>query len=158
MQALRHIRQIAHESSGEMPYGGGRQPAVLRTFSQRLSRFVAMLLYSFLAYHGSARVWKRSPLMNALTKVLNIICRGFNDAVNGFLDDGWSLMSSDGTEDVTIAINSSPNKLVGSHVNSNQLFSAMGGGVLCAKASMLLQVSTHKPSVVLFSINNTISC
>ncbi|KAK1645715.1 hypothetical protein QYE76_063520 [Lolium multiflorum] len=100
--ALRHIRQIAHESSGEMPYGGGRQPAVLRTFSQRLSR-------------------------------------GFNDAVNGFLDDGWSLMSSDGAEDVTIAINSSPNKLVGSHVSSSQLFSAIGGGVLCAKASMLLQ-------------------
>lgn len=102
LQALRHIRQIAHESSGEMPYGGGRQPAVLRTFSQRLSR-------------------------------------GFNDAVNGFPDDGWSLMSSDGAEDVTIAFNSSPNKLVGSHVNSSQLFSAIGGGILCAKASMLLQ-------------------
>ncbi|KAL6894601.1 hypothetical protein ACP4OV_008699 [Aristida adscensionis] len=100
--ALRHIRQIAHESSGEMPYGGGRQPAVLRTFSQRLSR-------------------------------------GFNDAVNGFLDDGWSVMTSDGSEDVTIAINSSPNKLVGSHVNSPQLFSVFGGGILCAKASMLLQ-------------------
>ncbi|CAD6266915.1 unnamed protein product [Miscanthus lutarioriparius] len=57
--ALRHIRQIAHESSGEMPYGVGRQPAVLRTFSQRLSR-------------------------------------GFNDAVSGFPDDGWSpLLSSD---------------------------------------------------------------
>ncbi|XP_037443286.1 homeobox-leucine zipper protein HOX32-like [Triticum dicoccoides] len=100
--ALRHIRQIAHESSGEMPYGGGRQPAVLRTFSQRLSR-------------------------------------GFNDAVNGFLDDGWSLMSSDGAEDVTIAINSSPNKLAVSHVNPSQMSTAIGGGVLCAKASMLLQ-------------------
>lgn len=49
-------------------------------------------------------------------------------------------MSSDGAEDVTIAINSSPNKLIGSHVNSPQLFSAIGGGILCAKASMLLQV------------------
>jgi homeobox-leucine zipper protein len=104
-----------------MPYGGGRQPAVLRTFSQRLSR-------------------------------------GFNDAVNGFLDDGWSLMSSDGAEDVTIAINSSPNKLVGSHVSSSQLFSAIGGGVLCAKASMLLQVSTHTLSMFSFSINSQISC
>ena len=93
-----------------------------------------------------------------MTKVLDINCRGFNDTVNGFLDDGWSLMSSDGAEDVTIAINSSPNKLVGSHVNSSQLFSAIGGGVLCAKASMLLQVSTHKPSMFLFSINNKISC
>ncbi|XP_077253799.1 homeobox-leucine zipper protein HOX32-like [Tasmannia lanceolata] len=99
--ALRHLRQIAQEMSGEIVYGGGRQPSVLRAFSQRLSR-------------------------------------GFNDAVNGFSDDGWSLMSSDGVEDVTILINSSPSKLLGSHVNST-LLSTLGGGVLCAKASMLLQ-------------------
>lgn len=39
--------------------------------------------------------------------------RGFNDAVNGFADDGWSLMGSDGVEDVTIMINSSPGKFLG---------------------------------------------
>ncbi|KAH1231729.1 Homeobox-leucine zipper protein ATHB-9 [Glycine soja] len=99
--ALQHIRQIAQESSGEIQYSGGRQPAVLRTFSQRL-------------------------------------CRGFNDAVNGFVDDGWSLMGTDGVEDVTIAINSSPNKFLGSNYNAS-MFPAFGGGVLCAKASMLLQ-------------------
>jgi len=77
-----------------------------------------------------------------MSNISNVIYRGFNDAVNGFPDDGWSLMSSDGSEDVTIAINSSPNKLVGSHVNSSQLFSAIEGGILCAKASMLLQVRT----------------
>ncbi|ONK67344.1 uncharacterized protein A4U43_C06F19190 [Asparagus officinalis] len=96
--ALRHIRQIAQESSGEIAYNGGRQPAVLRTFSQRLSK-------------------------------------GFNDAVNGFTDDGWSLLGSDGVEDVTIMINSSPDKLLG----SSSIFSPIGGGILCAKASMLLQ-------------------
>ncbi|CAL9066792.1 unnamed protein product [Musa banksii] len=100
--ALRHLTQIAQEISGEVPYGGGRQPAVLRAFSQRLSR-------------------------------------GFNDAVNGFSDDGWSLLGSDGVEDVTIAINSSPNKLLGSHANPSALYSTLGGGILCAKASMLLQ-------------------
>ncbi|KAG8092904.1 hypothetical protein GUJ93_ZPchr0012g21079 [Zizania palustris] len=100
--ALRHIRQIAQESSGEIPYGAGRQPAVFRTFSQRLSR-------------------------------------GFNDAVSGFPDDGWSLLSSDGSEDITISVNPSPNKLGGSHVSPNPLFSTVGGGILCAKASMLLQ-------------------
>lgn len=100
--ALRHIRQIAHESSGEIQYGGGRQPAVLRTFSQRL-------------------------------------CRGFNDAINGFADDGWSLLSSDGMEDVTIAINSSPSKYLGSQFNGSTMLPTFGGGVLCAKASMLLQ-------------------
>ncbi|KAK8969720.1 Homeobox-leucine zipper protein HOX32 [Platanthera guangdongensis] len=98
--ALRHLRQIAHETSGEFVYSGCRQPAVLRTFSQRLSR-------------------------------------GFNDAINGFMDDGWSLMSSDGGDDVTITTNSSPSKLLGS-VNSSPHF-AFSGGVLCAKASMLLQ-------------------
>ncbi|KAJ9140867.1 hypothetical protein P3X46_031461 [Hevea brasiliensis] len=101
MAALRHVRQIAQETSGEIQYGGGRQPAVLRTFSQRL-------------------------------------CRGFNDAVNGFADDGWSLLGGDGVEDVTIVINSSPNKILGSQYNAS-MFPTFGGGVLCAKASMLLQ-------------------
>ncbi|XP_049931196.1 homeobox-leucine zipper protein HOX32 isoform X2 [Nymphaea colorata] len=102
LAALRHIRQVAHEASGEVAYGSGHQPAVLRTFSQRLSR-------------------------------------GFNDAVNGFADDGWSLMNSDGVEDVTIVVNSSPGKLLGGHLTSCAAFCAPGGGVLCAKASMLLQ-------------------
>lgn len=66
--------------------------------------------------------------------------RGFNDAINGFLDDGWSLLSSDGGEDVTVAINSSPNKFLGSQYNWSML--PAFGGVLCAKASMLLQVFT----------------
>lgn len=39
LKALRHIRQIAQETSGEIVYALGRQPAVLRTFSQRLSRY-----------------------------------------------------------------------------------------------------------------------
>ncbi|KAA8514839.1 hypothetical protein F0562_018018 [Nyssa sinensis] len=99
--SLRHIRQIAQESSGEIQYGSGRQPAVLRTFSQRL-------------------------------------CRGFNDAVNGFVDDGWSIMGSDGVDDVTIAINSSPGKFLGSHYNTLSVLPTIDG-VLCAKASMLLQ-------------------
>ncbi|CAA2987512.1 homeobox-leucine zipper REVOLUTA [Olea europaea subsp. europaea] len=94
--ALQYIRQIAQETSGEVAYGLGRQPAVLRTFSQRLSR-------------------------------------GFNDAINSFNDDGWSLLNSDGAEDVVVAINSSKNLSAG----SNNL--SFIGGVLCAKASMLLQ-------------------
>ncbi|XP_047321483.1 homeobox-leucine zipper protein REVOLUTA-like [Impatiens glandulifera] len=97
--ALRYIKQIAQETSGEVVYGLGRQPAVLRTFSQRLSR-------------------------------------GFQDAVNGFNDDGWSLMSCDGNEDVIVSINSTKSLgALSSHSNSPSLL----GGVLCAKASMLLQ-------------------
>ncbi|XP_047317217.1 homeobox-leucine zipper protein REVOLUTA-like [Impatiens glandulifera] len=97
--ALRYIRQIAQETSGEVVYGLGRQPAVLRTFSQRLSR-------------------------------------GFQDAVNGFNDDGWSLMNCDETEDVIVSINSTKSLgALSSHSNSLPLL----GGVLCAKASMLLR-------------------
>ncbi|KAK1266082.1 Homeobox-leucine zipper protein HOX9 [Acorus gramineus] len=97
--ALHHIKQIAQEISGEVVYNLGRQPAVLRTFSQRLSR-------------------------------------GFNDAINGFIDDGWSLLDCDGVEDVIISTNSS--KCMGTSVNPGNPL-AMSGGVLCAKASMLLQ-------------------
>ncbi|XP_075499698.1 homeobox-leucine zipper protein REVOLUTA-like [Primulina tabacum] len=92
--ALRYIRQIAQETSGEVVYGLGRQPAVLRTFSQRLRR-------------------------------------GFNNAVNGYNDDGWSLLNCDGAEDVSIAINSAK--------NLSTCASTFLEGVVCAKASMLLQ-------------------
>lgn len=74
--------------------------------------------------------------------------RGFNDAVNGFLDDGWSIMGSDGGEDVTIAINSSPNKFLGSQYNTLSMLPSFGG-VLCAKASMLLQA---RPIIVQLSL------
>ncbi|CAL5211262.1 unnamed protein product [Lathyrus oleraceus] len=97
--ALRYIRQIAQETSGEVVYGLGRQPAVLRTFSQRLSR-------------------------------------GFNDAVNGFNDNGWSILNCDGAEDVIIAVNSTKN-LSSTSIPASSL--AFLGGILCAKASMLLQ-------------------
>ncbi|KAK1261126.1 Homeobox-leucine zipper protein HOX9 [Acorus gramineus] len=97
--ALHHIRQIAQETNGEVVYGLGRQPAVLRTFSQRL-------------------------------------CRGLNEAINGFTDDGWSLLACDGVEDVIISTNSS--NCMGTHVTPGGSL-AMSGGILCAKASMLLQ-------------------
>ncbi|CAG7892145.1 unnamed protein product [Brassica rapa] len=96
ISALRYIRQLAQESNGELVYGLGKQPAVLRTFSQRLSR-------------------------------------GFNDAVNGFGDDGWSTMHCDGAEDIILAINSTKHL---SNISSSLSFL---GGVLCAKATMLLQ-------------------
>ncbi|KAK9664029.1 hypothetical protein RND81_14G015000 [Saponaria officinalis] len=97
--ALHYIRQIAQETSGEVVYGLGRQPAVLRTFSQRISR-------------------------------------GFNEAVNGFSDDGWTLLNCDGAEDVIIACNSAKTFMAALN-GANSL--PLAGGVLCAKASMLLQ-------------------
>ncbi|MCL7029863.1 hypothetical protein MKW94_008712 [Papaver nudicaule] len=99
VSALNHIRQVAQETSGEVVYGLGRQPAVLRTFSQRLSR-------------------------------------GFNDALNGFNDDGWSLMTCDGAEDVIMAVNTTKN-VGATNCPTNVL--PVSGGTLCVKASMLLQ-------------------
>lgn len=64
--------------------------------------------------------------------------RGFNDALNGFNDGGWSLMNGDGAEDVIIAVNFSK-KLNATSNPVNPL--PFVGGILCAKASMLLQVS-----------------
>ncbi|XP_059288624.1 homeobox-leucine zipper protein ATHB-14-like isoform X1 [Lycium ferocissimum] len=101
MAAFRYIRQIAQETNREIQYAGGRQPAVLRAFSQRL-------------------------------------CRGFNNAVSGFIDDGWTIMGSDGVEDVTIAVNSSPSKFLDAQYNTLSILPTFGG-VLCARASMLLQ-------------------
>ncbi|CAN4081953.1 unnamed protein product [Withania somnifera] len=101
LAAFQYIRQIAQESSGEIQYAGSRQPAVLRSFSQRL-------------------------------------CRGFNNAVSGFIDDGWTIMGSDGVDDVTIAVNSSPSKFLDAQYTTLSLLPTFGG-VLCARASMLLQ-------------------
>ncbi|MFS7968694.1 putative START domain-containing protein [Helianthus anomalus] len=71
--AAQFIRgEMLPKSSGEAVYGIGRQPAILRTLSQRLSR-------------------------------------GFNDAINGFNDDGWSLMNCAGAEDMIVSINLTKN-------------------------------------------------
>lgn len=66
--------------------------------------------------------------------------RGFNEALNGFTDEGWSVMGNDGMDDVTILVNSSPEKLMGLNLSFSNGFSAVSNAVLCAKASMLLQV------------------
>ncbi|CAM8963477.1 unnamed protein product [Rhodiola kirilowii] len=97
--ALNYLRQIARETNGEVAHEFGRQPAVLRTFAQRLSR-------------------------------------GFNDAVSGFSDAGWSVMNYGAGDDVTIAVNLTKN--LNSPHNAANSFS-MSGGILCAKASMLLR-------------------
>lgn len=67
--------------------------------------------------------------------------RGFNEAVNGFTDEGWSLLGNDGIDDVTVLVNSSPYKLMGLDLTFGNGFTSISNAVLCAKASMLLQVS-----------------
>ncbi|KAL5729051.1 Homeobox-leucine zipper protein ATHB-15 [Ranunculus cassubicifolius] len=81
--------------------------------------------------------WGRRPA--ALRALSQRLSRGFNEALNGFTDEGWSAMGSDGMDDVTILVNSSPGKLSGLNVGYANGFPAVTSGVLCAKASMLLQ-------------------
>ncbi|PIA64737.1 hypothetical protein AQUCO_00100306v1 [Aquilegia coerulea] len=81
--------------------------------------------------------WGRRPA--ALRALSQRLSRGFNEALNGFTDDGWSPMGSDGMDDVTILVNSSPGKMSGVNIAYGNGFPAVTSGILCAKASMLLQ-------------------
>ncbi|KAL8113814.1 homeobox-leucine zipper protein ATHB-15-like [Apium graveolens] len=86
---------------------------------------------------SSATNWGRQPA--ALRALSHKLSRGFNEAINGFADEGWSLMGTDGMDDVTILVNSSPDKLMGLSMSFSNGLPAIGHVVLCAKASMLLQ-------------------
>jgi hypothetical protein len=46
MQALRHLRQISQEISQPNVTGWGRRPAALRALSQRLSKYIAVTLWT----------------------------------------------------------------------------------------------------------------
>ncbi|WJZ85056.1 hypothetical protein VitviT2T_004621 [Vitis vinifera] len=81
--------------------------------------------------------WGRRPA--ALRALGQRLTKGFNEAVNGFTDEGWSMMESDGIDDVTLLVNSSPAKMMGVNLSYASGFPSMSNAVLCAKASMLLQ-------------------
>lgn len=79
---------------------------------------------------------RRPAVLRALSQRLS---RGFNEAINGFSDEGWSVIENEGMDDVTILINSSPEKLTGLNLSFSNEFPSVGNGILCARASMLLQ-------------------
>ncbi|KAM0034686.1 putative transcription factor & lipid binding HD-SAD family [Helianthus debilis subsp. tardiflorus] len=86
---------------------------------------------------GAPNNWGRRPAeLRALSQRLS---RGFNEALNGFTTEGWSLMANDGVDDVTVLVNSSPEKLMGLILPTANGYSSVTNVVLCAKASMLLQ-------------------
>ncbi|VFQ83218.1 unnamed protein product [Cuscuta campestris] len=86
---------------------------------------------------SNATNWGRRPA--ALRALSHRLSRGFNEASNGFADEGWSMLGNDGMDDVTVLVNSSPDKLIGSNLIYTNGFTSMSSAVLCAKASMLLQ-------------------
>ncbi|KAK1266876.1 Homeobox-leucine zipper protein ATHB-15 [Acorus gramineus] len=87
--------------------------------------------------HSNNTGWGRQPV--ALRALSQRLSRGFNEALNGFTDEGWSLMGNDGIDDVTILVNSSPSKMLGVNLAFANGFPTVNTSVLCAKASMLLQ-------------------
>ncbi|XP_076952063.1 homeobox-leucine zipper protein ATHB-15-like [Bidens hawaiensis] len=89
------------------------------------------------ASQPSSPNWGRRPA--ALRALSQRLSRGFNEAVNGFTDEGWSLIDNDGNDDVTILVNSSPEKLMGLNLPFANGYTPVSNAVLCAKASMLLQ-------------------
>ncbi|KAL8547710.1 hypothetical protein ACS0TY_007144 [Phlomoides rotata] len=56
-------------------------------------------------------------------------------------------MDNDGMDDVTILVNSNPEKLVGLNISFTNEFTSICNAVLCAKASMLLQ--NVRPAILL---------
>ena len=78
--------------------------------------------------------------MKVVHKSILCYARGFNEALNGFTDEGWTTIGNDGVDDVTILVNSSPDKLMGLNLSFANGFPSVSNAVLCAKASMLLQV------------------
>lgn len=50
------------------------------------------------------------------------------------------MLESDGIDDVTLLVNSSPSKMMGVNLPYANGFPSASNSVLCAKASMLLQV------------------
>nr|GEU84082.1 homeobox-leucine zipper protein ATHB-15 [Tanacetum cinerariifolium] len=81
--------------------------------------------------------WGRRPA--ALRALSQRLSRGFNEALNGFTDEGWSMIGTDGVDDVTISVNSSPDKLMGLNLSFSNGYTPVSNAVMCAKASMLLQ-------------------
>ncbi|XP_061373259.1 homeobox-leucine zipper protein ATHB-8-like isoform X1 [Gastrolobium bilobum] len=81
--------------------------------------------------------WGRMPA--ALRALSQRLSKGFNEAVNGFADDGWSLLESDDNDDVKLLVNSSPGKIMGGNLGYNNGCPSVSSSILCAKASVFLQ-------------------
>ncbi|KAL3632967.1 Homeobox-leucine zipper protein ATHB-15 [Castilleja foliolosa] len=86
---------------------------------------------------SSVNNWGRRPV--ALRALSHRLSRGFNEALTGFGDEGWSLIGNDGLDDITILVNSNPEKTMGLNISFGSGYNTICNSVLCAKASMLLQ-------------------
>ena len=65
------------------------------------------------------------------------------------------MIGNDGMDDVTILVNSSPDKLMGLNLSFTNGFPAVSSAVLCAKASMLLQAGIQNCFI---SLQHVVAC
>nr|AWD38915.1 class III homeodomain-leucine zipper protein [Cyrtomium guizhouense] len=72
----------------------------------------------------------------AVRSLSHRLVKGFNDAVNGFPDDGWASVPGDGMDDVTVTVK---HPVCSREQLTLQRSTPLTSGVLCAKASMLIQ-------------------
>ncbi|KAL2337119.1 hypothetical protein Fmac_011565 [Flemingia macrophylla] len=73
--------------------------------------------------------WGRRP--TALRALRQRLSHGFNEAINGFTDEGWSIIGNDGVDDVTVLVNSSPDKLMGLNHSFSNGFPAVECSIVC---------------------------
>ncbi|XP_044355945.1 homeobox-leucine zipper protein HOX29 isoform X3 [Triticum aestivum] len=97
--------------------------------------------------HSVITGWGRQPA--ALRALSQKLTRGLNETLGGLADDGWSVIESDGVDDVCISVNSSPSKVMSCTATFSDGLPMVSTGVLCAKASMLLQ-DVSPPSLLRF--------
>ncbi|KAH9301726.1 hypothetical protein KI387_013309, partial [Taxus chinensis] len=129
-----------------MDFEAGQVPEVLRpmyessaVMAQKLT-IAALRHLRSLAQEAAGEVIAGGTLQPSTLRELSLrVARSFNDAINCFPEDGWLSVASDGMGDVSISLNSSwsPRTVGLKSTPSNKLYS--DGGVLCAKASMILQ-------------------
>ncbi|KAG6497968.1 hypothetical protein ZIOFF_045874 [Zingiber officinale] len=115
-------------------------PEVIRPLyesSTRLAQNTTITISYESSYPTTFTPWGRQPA--ALRALSHRLSRGFNEAVNGFPDDGWSIIPNDVVDDVTVLVNSSPRKMMTLNLGNTDGSSSSSSSVLCATASILLQ-------------------
>ncbi|KAK4403883.1 Homeobox-leucine zipper protein REVOLUTA [Sesamum angolense] len=87
----------------------------------------------FIEHVGNETNGKQIPACHEdpafLRSVSRRLCRGFNDAVNCFSEDGWTLMNVNASDDIIMSIMRTASFGVGANYDS----------IICVKASLLLQ-------------------
>uniref|UniRef100_A0A0E0AEH4 START domain-containing protein n=1 Tax=Oryza glumipatula TaxID=40148 RepID=A0A0E0AEH4_9ORYZ len=132
IQSLRCLRQVAYKDTRSVITGWGRKLAALHALSQKAHHVGLLNSRCFLVLAMNLLQFKSVKNNFACS-----LFRGFNEVLNGLADDGWSVIESDGIDDVCISVNSS--KVTGCNATFSSGLTIVSTGVLCAKASMLLQ-------------------